>query len=328
MVVALGGLGGAPVSEKIQRRHTLRVTRGPRKGLTIVCAEARSNGKSVAAKPPYNVVITGSTKGVGLSLAKEFLEAGDNVLISSRQDDKVWGSVAELGRSFGMERVKGMPCNVAKPFEVRNLADFAVNELGSVDLWINNAGSNAYSYKVLSEFSDADLTEVIETNLLGTMLCCREAIRIMRDQPSDGHIFNMEGAGSNGRPTPRFAAYGATKRAITHFNESLSAELKLQNINNVGIHMLQPGMCTTDLLMSGAKEANGKFFINCLAEDPEIPAKFLVPKVRNIPEESRPLLGMGGIRPQALEYLTPTKAYNQIFRRLAFGERKDRWVEE
>lgn len=62
----------------------------------------------------------------------------------------------------------------------------------------------------------------------------------------------------------RFAAYGATKRAISHFNQSLGAELKMQGIGNVGIHDLQPGMCATDLLMSGADDADGKFFINCL----------------------------------------------------------------
>lgn len=311
----------------------MRVARGLRRGAkhegrlstSIICADSKRNGE---AKPPFNVVITGSTKGVGLCMAREFLEAGDSVLITSRQEDKVWGLVAELGREFGMDRVKGMPCNVSKAYDVRNLADFAMTELGSIDLWINNAGTNAYTYGTLTDFKDSELAEVVDTNLLGTMLGCREAIRVMRNQSSDGHIFNMEGAGSNGRPTPRFAAYGATKRAIAHFNESLQEELKMQRINNVGIHMLQPGMCTTDMLMSGAEQSDGKFFINCLAEEPEVAAKFLVSGARNVPAQSRPLLGMGGIRPQALTFLTPTKAYSQIFKRLAFGERKDRFVKE
>lgn len=49
-----------------------------------------------------------------------------------------------------------------------------------------------------------------------------------------------------------------------HFGQSLGAELKMQGIANVGIHNLQPGMCATELLMSGADDADGKFFINCL----------------------------------------------------------------
>ena len=60
----------------------------------------------------------------------------------------------------------------------------------------------------------------------------------MRYQEEYGHIFNMDGAGANGRPTPRFAAYGATKRAISQFNDSLNAELKLQEITNIGTPLI------------------------------------------------------------------------------------------
>ena len=62
-----------------------------------------------------------------------------------------------------------------------------------------------------------------------------QAVRVMSQQDEDGHIFNIDGAGANGRPTPRFAAYGATKHALMQFNESLNAELKLQEINNIGL---------------------------------------------------------------------------------------------
>ncbi|KAJ1411588.1 Short-chain dehydrogenase/reductase SDR [Sesbania bispinosa] len=68
---------------------------------------------------------------------------------------------------------------------------------------INNAGSNAYSYKPLAEASDEDLIEVVTTNTLGLMICCREAMKMMASQPRGGHIFNIDGAGSDGRPTPR-----------------------------------------------------------------------------------------------------------------------------
>lgn len=73
----------------------------------------------------------------------------------------------------------------------------------------------------------------------------------MREQEAGGHIFNMDGAGADGSPTPRFAAYGATKRGLVQLSKSLQAELKMLGISNVGIHNLSPGMVTTDLLMSG-----------------------------------------------------------------------------
>lgn len=73
-------------------------------------------------------------------------------------------------------------------------------------------------------------------------------------------------AGADGSPTPRFAAYGATKRGLQQLGKSLAAELKMLGIKNVGVHNLSPGMVTTELLMSGADTPTAKFFINCLGE--------------------------------------------------------------
>ena len=76
----------------------------------------------------------------------------------------------------------------------------------------------------------------------------------------------MDGAGADGSPTPRFAAYGATKRSLSQLGKSLEAELKMAAISNVGVHNLSPGMVTTELLMSGADTGTAKFFINCLGK--------------------------------------------------------------
>lgn len=86
---------------------------------------------------------------------------------------------------------------------MKNLVAFAQEKLKYIDIWINNAGSNAYSYKPLAEASDEDLIEVVTTNTLGLMICCREAMKMMLNQPRGGHVFNIDGAGSDGRPTPR-----------------------------------------------------------------------------------------------------------------------------
>lgn len=75
--------------------------------------------------------------------------------------------------------------------------------------------------------------------------------------------------GADGSATPRFAAYGATKRGLSQLGRSLEAELKLLGVKNVGIHNLSPGMVTTELLMTGADTPTAKFFINCLAEEPQ-----------------------------------------------------------
>ncbi|BBG96799.1 NYC1-like protein, partial [Prunus dulcis] len=229
---------------------------------SLVRAEASGNGREPMV-PPYNVLIT------GYALAKEFLKAGDN----------------------------GTTCDVREGQDVKDLVSFAQKELKYIDIWINNAGSNAYSFKPLSEASDEDLIEVVTTNALGLMLCCREAIKMMLNQPRGGHIFNIDGAGSDGRPTPRFAAYGATKRSAVHLTKSLQAELQMQDVKNVAMHNLSPGMVTTDLLMSGATTKQAKFFINVLAEPPEVVAEYLVPNIRSVPAN-------GSMKPTYIRFLT------------------------
>lgn len=271
--------------------------------------------------PPYNVLITGSTKGIGYALARKFLEAGDNVIICSRSAEKVESVVGELKRGYGEQHVWGTACDVRDGKDVKALVEFARDKLKHIDIWINNAGSNAYTYKPLVETSDEALMEIITTNTLGLMICCREAINMMRNQPRGGHIFNLDGAGSDGRPTPRFAAYGATKRSVVHLTKSLQAELQMNEVNNVMVHNLSPGMVTTDLLMSGATTKQAKFFINILAEPPDVVADYLVPNIREIPSNQ-------SMKPTYIRFLTGLKAYSRIFSRLAFGARRNKYVTE
>ncbi|KAI7750954.1 hypothetical protein M8C21_011260 [Ambrosia artemisiifolia] len=236
--------------------------------------------------------------GIGYALAKEFLKAGDNVIICSRSAERVESALQTLRAESGVQHVWGTKCDVRDGDDVKNLVKYAQDNLQYVDIWINNAGSNAYSYKPLAEASDEDLIEVVTTNTLGLMICCREAMKMMLNQPRGGHIFNIDGAGSDGRPTPRFAAYGATKRSV--------AELRMQEVSNVVVHNLSPGMVTTDLLMSGANTKQAKFFINVLAEPADEVAKYLVPNIRSIPAS-------GSTRPTYIRFLTGLKAYSQIF---------------
>lgn len=281
------------------------------------------------------MVITGGTKGVGRSLAEKFIRSGDNVAICSRDKDRVQSTVQELqdiAQTIGIgenTKVIGLPTDITKAEDVSSFAAYAREQLGTVDLWINNAGTNAYTFKPLMEQSDQEIVSVVETNIGGTLLCCKAAINIMKTQSQGGHIFNMDGAGTDGGATPRFAAYGATKRSLPQLNASIAAELQFAGVKNVKIHMLSPGMVTTELLMAGADNKVSKFFINCLAEEPQAVADFLVPRIRSVPEmyKGNSLAGMlpGG---QYIRFLTKAKAYGQIAKRLLSGERKGRFVSE
>jgi chlorophyll(ide) b reductase len=81
-----------------------------------------------------NVVITGSSKGLGLALAREFLVYGDRVVISSRTAGRVEQVVAKFGAEFGLEMVAGLPADVADAADMDALAAFAQEQFGSIDI--------------------------------------------------------------------------------------------------------------------------------------------------------------------------------------------------
>ncbi|CAN6441693.1 unnamed protein product [Victoria cruziana] len=166
---------------------------------------------------PRTVVITGSTRGLGKALAREFLLSGDVVVIASRSPESVEATVRELEgnlqdginaartvarrKNLMKARVIGIACDVCKVEDVKRLASFAKNEFGSINIWINNAGINK-GFRPLLQFTDEEISQIVSTNLVGSLICTREAIRVMGAQQKGGHIFNMDGAGSGGSSTP------------------------------------------------------------------------------------------------------------------------------
>eukprot|EP00890_Picochlorum_soloecismus_P005344 jgi/Picsp_1/5810/NSC_03169-R1_chlorophyll b reductase chloroplastic-like len=323
-----------PVSRYMAVGGTLKVQKGKLCGLRSSlfvpnrrgCGLSRKIAPSAASgQKSYNVVVTGGTKGTGKAIAKEFLSLGDTVVLCSRDAARVKETVEELSE---LGKVFGLATDVTKAADVAKLADFAAEKMGQIDIWVNNAGTNAYTFRPILEQENENIEEVVMTNMLGVMYCSKEAIRIMRGQNTGGHVFNMDGAGADGGATPRFAAYGATKRSLDQFNKSLRAELGLLGIKNVGVHAISPGMVTTELLMAGADNKVSKFFINCLAEKPETVAEFLVPRMRKVPSQSAQLPIPNSFLGNYIRFLTPIKAYCQIALRLATGRRKNRFVQE
>ncbi|XP_021741526.1 probable chlorophyll(ide) b reductase NYC1, chloroplastic isoform X1 [Chenopodium quinoa] len=269
---------------------------------------------------PRNVVITGSTRGLGKALAREFLLSGDRVVVTSRSADSVDDSVKELeenlreleavnGKSQRYAKVVGIPCDVCDPNDVRKLANFAVNELGSVDIWINNAGTNK-GFRPLLQFTDDDIKQIVSTNLVGSVICTREAMRVITSQKKGGHIFNMDGAGSGGSSTPLTAVYGSTKCGLRQLQSSLLKECRRTKI---GVHTASPGMVLTELLLSGSSLKNKQMF-NIICELPETVARSLVPRMRVVK-------GSG----KAINYLTPPRILLAL---VTSWLRRGRWFDD
>ena len=104
----------------------------------------------------------------------------------------------------------------------------------------------------------------------------RAAISVMISQPSGGTVFNMDGSGSRGNPTPNSVAYGASKAALPQLAKSLARETRGTGVR---VHLASPGMVTTYLLLRDASPSSLKVF-NILADHPETTAAWLVPRMR------------------------------------------------
>lgn len=195
------------------------------------------------------VVITGSTKGIGYAMAGEFLKSGCQVVVSGRRQEPLDRAVADLSASHGADRVAGFLCDVTVPSQIESLWQQSVARFSRIDIWINNAGTG-HPQQPIWELDDATVRSVVESNLVGTINCCRVAVPGMLQQ-GGGQIYNLEGFGSNGRVRAGIGVYGATKSAITFLSKTLVAELK---DTPVQVGTIQPGMVITDLVLDQYKD--------------------------------------------------------------------------
>lgn len=268
-----------------------------------------------AARRPLSVVVTGSTRGLGLALAAGLLSAGDRVIVNSRNPSSVARAVAYLQRLHPTcaDNVLGLAGDVSVPSDVDRLASLA----GPVDAWVCNAGLNAPRAPIADVPAEA-LAGVAGTNLAGALLVARAAIRGWRETPParGGHLFLMEGAGSHGPATPRMAAYGASKRALPFLAQCLRREGE----PGVRVHLLSPGMVLTGLLLRGPGSPMVRKVFNVLAEEPETVAGFLVPRIRETVMQKR---GSSAIR-----FLTIPSGALRMVAGFLFGYRKNKFFDE
>ena len=115
-----------------------------------------------------NVVITGSTKGIGLGMAREFLKRGHNVVISSRRPDAVESTVHQLKQEAPALKVAGAACDVTDYGQIETLWDKAVESLESVDIWINNAGCDTTKVPFFM-LPREEIAATVNTNLISVI---------------------------------------------------------------------------------------------------------------------------------------------------------------
>jgi NADP-dependent 3-hydroxy acid dehydrogenase YdfG len=224
-----------------------------------------------------NIVITGSTRGIGLCMAREFLKYGCTVTVSGRNEKSLDSARKELDEFSG--RVLYVLCDVRIKTDIENLWKKSVEKWERVDYWINNAGQNC-PYEFFYNTGQSYVDAVIDTNIKGMIYGSQVAAKNMLSQGS-GQIWNMEGLGSNNMIQANTILYGTTKHALTYFTKGLGKELAGTNIQ---AGRLSPGMMLTDFITktpdgerSPVMENQGfRKIFNILADRPETVATFLV----------------------------------------------------
>lgn len=223
------------------------------------------------------VVITGSTRGIGFGLADSFLAKGCAVVVNGRSRAGVDRAVAALRSRYPDGGILGVPGDVAVADDVQALWDAAQAHFGYVHIWINNAGLET-ARMPLWEIPPASIAEVVGANLTGTLYGCRVALRGMTVQGS-GHIYNMEGFGSDGRIAPGLTTYASTKSAVTYLTKALLEETKDLPVK---VSSINPGMVLTDMLresISPERADNAKRIFNILADTVETVTPWLAERI-------------------------------------------------
>ncbi|CAA0081258.1 3-alpha-hydroxycholanate dehydrogenase (NADP(+)) [Zhongshania aliphaticivorans] len=223
-----------------------------------------------------NIVITGSTKGIGLGLAREFARGDHQVLIAGSHQASIDDALHTL-KNCGT--VYGKVADVRDFQQVQALWDEAQHLFGSVDIWINNAGLARTVWSIVDTPHD-EVQAMITTNMLGTINGSKVAASGMLQQ-GHGKIFNMLGGGSDGETFPGMGIYGSTKRGLDYFTNALVKELK---DTPVIVAKIRPGMIITEGVIREAKADFDNFqksrkMMNNLVDTVETVAPWLVEQI-------------------------------------------------
>lgn len=184
------------------------------------------------------VIVTGSGRGIGKSIAEKFAKMGANVILNGTSD-----SVDDVARQLleqGFLNVAVEKCDVREYDNCVNLINKALETFGTVDILVNNAGITRDGF--IMRMSEKDWDDVIDVNLKGAFNCIKAVSRPMIKQAS-GKIINISSVvgitGNTGQ-----ANYAASKAGIIGLTKSIAKELATKNIT---VNAVAPGLIQTDM---------------------------------------------------------------------------------
>lgn len=185
------------------------------------------------------ILITGSSRGIGKSIAEECVKQGAQVAFTYlSSDEKARALETELSAAGG--KVKGFKSNAAKFDEAQTLIDNVIAEFGTIDALVNNAGITRDT--LLMRMSEEQWDEVIDTNLKSAFNLTKAVMRPMLKARA-GSIINMSSVvGVSGNAGQ--ANYAASKAGLLGFTKSIAQELGSRNIR---CNAIAPGFIETEM---------------------------------------------------------------------------------
>lgn len=195
--------------------------------------------------------VTGANSGIGNGVARAALAAGDRVVATGRNMDKLRAAFAgENEDNLALVRLDISDAAQARPALVQG-----VNRFGRIDVLVNNAGNSFLGN--FEALSNDDIEKQMATNFFGVVNVMRAALPIMRKQRS-GHIINISSvAGAVG--LKHCAAYSASKFAVEGLSMAVAAEVEPFGIK---MTIVEPGFFRTNLIDPG----NARFAENTIAD--------------------------------------------------------------
>lgn len=184
-----------------------------------------------------SVIVTGSSRGIGNAIAARFAELGASVMLCGTGQSVMTSVEALKEKGF---KVEGFVGDLSSQADAQRLIDQTVEAFGTIDVLINNAGITCD--KLLIRMDESDWDKVMDTNLKGTFLCTKAAVRVMMKKRT-GSIINISSIvgvmGNAGQSN-----YAASKAGMIGFTKSVAREFANRGIT---CNAIAPGFIETDM---------------------------------------------------------------------------------
>lgn len=191
------------------------------------------------------IVITGGTTGIGRAVADLLVSLGGRVFTFGRNSKDLESAFEDIRSKYPGCELYGAPADVTKKEDIEKILEMIDSNLGGIDILINNAALGADG---ITESSYENSKYIIDTNIMGYLAFCEEAVKRMTKQKS-GHIINIGSMSAETREETG-TVYVATKAAIRGFTGALRKEI---NPLGIKVSLIEPGSVSSDM-QPGTKE--------------------------------------------------------------------------